>query len=66
MVLLLVLYPLSVGPVFVGAVHTENLSIAIPVEYFYLPLFFGCAMTGQSEILEDYIDWWSEILGMPI
>ena len=59
-----VLYPLSIGPVWVLFVRA-----GVPIPGFgtiYAPVFWISKRSGTEEELGDYILWWIRVTGTPI
>jgi hypothetical protein len=56
LVLLFVVYPLSVGPVYALALRYEPLTE--PANAFYEPLHDVAQAIGAQEIVSDYMRWW--------
>ena len=56
LVLLFVVYPLSVGPVYALALRCEPL--LEPANAFYEPLHDVSRAIGAQDLVEDYMRWW--------
>lgn len=55
---LLVLYPLSMGPM--SVIHNNSgPRVQVALRTIYVPLALLCAKTGTDEVAEKYMDWWN-------
>jgi hypothetical protein len=62
LICVLVIYPLSIGPAYALLDYTGNpeaLSMAPGI--VYMPLILICQVTGITQPLSDYIEWWEEL-----
>jgi hypothetical protein len=58
--LVLVVYPLSIGPAYVLLDYTgEPMAILKAYNLIYTPLFWICESTGTNRWLGDYLQWWA-------
>jgi hypothetical protein len=65
LVLMLVFYPLSLGPTAVIARHWRNETFITAAELFYLPLLVTSKKTGTEEILAVYAEWCCDLTNAP-
>jgi hypothetical protein len=62
-IVLLILYPLSIGP---AAVFMARGYIGVGLHNaLYTPMFCGIFYTGSGEISDSYIEWWLVVTNTP-
>jgi hypothetical protein len=61
MVLLLVIYPLSIGPATVLFFRINNQTFRQGVNAFYSPLEVAANSTGTHDFLMGYCNWWIRV-----
>ena len=62
LVLLLIIYPLSVGPAYVALIRCQYKGWRI-VTTVYRPLFYADELICNRQAASTYIDWWFKITG---